>query len=188
MSALPSPSDIVAFWLAAGYERWFTSDPAFDEEVRARLLPAYEDAVRRGAGATPLPDYEATPEGALALVLLLDQVPRNVFRGTPRAFTTDAAALQVTERALARGFDQLVENKQLRSFLYLPFTHAEDLAHQERCVALYEQLGDEEELKYAHIHHDIIARFGRFPHRNPILGRDMKPEEQQYLSDGGFSG
>lgn len=188
MSALPSPAEIVAFWLAAGYERWFNVDPAFDAEVRARLLKAHEDAVRRGAGATPLPDYEETPEGALALVLLLDQVPRNVFRDTPRAFATDRAALRVAERALAHGLDQQVENQQLRSFLYLPFMHAEDLAHQERCVYLYERLGDAENLKYAHLHRDIIARFGRFPHRNPILGREMKPEEQDYLSDGGFSG
>lgn len=188
MNPLPSPAEIVAFWKAAGYDRWFKADPAFDAEVRAYLLPAHEDAVRRGAGGTELPDYEGTAEGALALVLLLDQVPRNVFRGTPRAFATDMAAHRVADRALARAFDQRIEDEQLRSFFYLPFMHAEDLDAQERCVALYEKLGDGEELKYAVVHRDIIARFGRFPHRNPILGRDMTPEEAKYLSDGGFSG
>lgn len=184
---IPSPSDIVAFWRAAGHEKWFSPDPAFDAEVRARLLPVHLDAAARNAEATPLPDYEAAPEGALALVILLDQVPRNAFRGTPRAFATDAAARAVADRALVRGFDAGIE-PALRGFLYLPFMHAEELAIQERCVALYEQMGEPDQLKYAHIHRDIIARFGRFPHRNPVLGRRMTEEEERFLAEGGFSG
>ncbi|MFG1463690.1 DUF924 family protein [Xanthobacter sp. DSM 24535] len=186
-ASIPTPSDIVTFWRAAGYERWFAADPAFDADVRARLLPAHEDAVARGAGATVLPDYETTPEGTLALILLLDQVPRNIFRGTPRAFATDPAALAVANRALGHGFDAHFEPK-LRGFFYLPLMHAEDLRVQQRCVALYEKLGAEAELKYALLHRDIIERFGRFPHRNPILGRDMTPQEQAYLAAGGFTG
>ncbi len=184
---LPSPSDILAFWLAAGRDRWFKSDPAFDAQIKDRLLAAHEDAVRRGAGATVLADYEATPDGALALVLLLDQMPRNVFRGTPRAFATDAAARAVADRALGQGFDAEVD-PLLRSFFYLPFMHAETLEDQQRCVSLYERHGSADDLKYAVEHHDIIARFGRFPHRNPILDRTMTADEQAYLSEGGFSG
>ena len=187
MTRHPSPADIIAFWRAAGPDRWFKSAPAFDREVREALLPALEDAVARGAGETPLADYEATAEGSLALVLVLDQVPRNVFRGSPRAFATDAAARLVADRACAAGFDQKVE-PLLRGFLYLPGMHAEDLAVQERAVTLYEALGDAEQLRYAIIHRDIIARFGRFPHRNPILGRTMTAEEAQFLAEGGFAG
>ncbi|MEW6125273.1 MAG: DUF924 family protein [Pseudomonadota bacterium] len=187
MSALPSPAEIVAFWRAAGEERWFSADPAFDIEVRDHLLPAHLDALTRGAGAHPLADYEASAEGTLALVLLLDQVPRNVFRGTPRAFAADEAARRVAERALAKGFDMQVE-PALRGFLYLPFMHAEDLALQDRCVGLYEALGGADQLQYARIHRDIIARFGRFPHRNPILGRAMTEDEERFLTEGGFAG
>ncbi|MFH1555840.1 MAG: DUF924 family protein [Pseudomonadota bacterium] len=187
MSLLPTPSEIVGFWRAAGYDRWFSSDPAFDADVRARLLPAHEDAVARGAGSKLLADYEDSADGALALVLLLDQVPRNVFRGTPRAFATDAAARQVADRALVRGFEQSFE-PALRGFFFLPLMHAEDFACQQRCVALYEKLGQEKELKYAILHRDVIARFGRFPHRNPILGRTMTAEEAAYLAAGGFRG
>ncbi|WP_127090260.1 DUF924 family protein [Aquabacter cavernae] len=187
MSTIPSPADIVAFWRAAGPEKWFSADPAFDCQVREALLPAHLDAVARGAGASPLPDYEDDAQGALALVLLLDQVPRNVFRGTPSAFASDEAARLVAERALAKGLDAQVE-PALRGFLYLPFMHAEDIALQERCVGLYEALGATEELHYARIHRDIIARFGRFPHRNPILGRATSEAERQFLVEGGFSG
>lgn len=187
MTALLSPAEIVAYWRAAGRERWFTADPAFDASVRDTLLPAHEDAVARGAGALLLPDYEETAEGALALAILLDQVPRNVFRGTPRAFASDAAAFAVSDRALARGMDGAVE-PLLRGFLYLPYMHAEDLAAQERSVALYEALGDADQLHYAVVHRDIIARFGRFPHRNPILGRETTEAEARFLAEGGFSG
>ncbi len=180
------PGEVLSFWLQAGPEKWFASDPAFDEAVRARLLPLHEAAA---AGA--LASWTGTAEGALALVLLLDQVPRNVFRGTPAAFASDPKALAVAEAALARGDDEagrLGRFEPLRSFFYLPLMHAEDPGRQARCVDLFRALGDENGLKYALIHQDIIDRFGRFPHRNPILGRDMRTDERAYLDAGGFRG
>lgn len=182
-----TPAEILAFWREAGPDQWFAGSDAFDSAVRDALLPAHLDVLARGAGPTPLDDFEASADGALALTILLDQVPRNVFRGTPRAFATDPSALAVAERALAHGFDAQVAT-DLRGFLYLPFMHAEDLALQERSVRLYERLGDPEQLKYAVIHRDIIARFRRFPHRNPILGREMRADEAEFLAAGGFAG
>ena len=174
--------EVVAFWREAGYERWFTRDEAFDGEIRARFLATHEAAA---AGALNL--WGETPEGALALLILLDQFPRNLFRGTPRAFATDALARTIADRALAKGLDQEVP-PDLKGFFYLPFMHSENLVDQERCVALYEAAGDEKGLPYAVEHRDIIARFGRFPHRNPILGRAMTEEEAAFLAGGGFSG
>jgi uncharacterized protein (DUF924 family) len=121
------------------------------------------------------------PDGALAVVLLLDQFPRNMFRGTRRVYQTDATALDVADRAIERGFDSQVE-PALRGFFYLPFEHSESLADQERSVALHEAAGDEDGLTWARHHHDIVARFGRFPHRNAILGRESTPEELAYLA------
>ncbi|MFG1350731.1 DUF924 family protein [Xanthobacter autotrophicus] len=187
-----TPVDVLAFWQAAGREKWFGGGAAFDAEVRAALLPAHEAAV---AGA--LDDWRETPEGALAWIILMDQVPRNAFRGTPRAFATDARALAAAERAVARGFDGAPGIAPgLRSFFCLPFMHAEDRAAQARCVALYRALGQAEGqeegqadgLAFALVHQEIIDRFGRFPHRNPILGRTMTAQEQSYLDEGGFSG
>ncbi|MFG1296301.1 DUF924 family protein [Xanthobacter variabilis] len=181
-----NPADILAWWRAAGRERWFGGGASFDHEVRARLLPAHEEAA---AGRLDL--WEDTPEGAAALLILLDQVPRNVFRATPRAFATDERARTVAGRAIARGFDEapLVNAApSLRGFFYLPYMHAEDDASQQRCVDLYRQAADEDGLAYALLHQEAIARFGRFPHRNPILGRAMTPAEQAYLDAGGFQG
>ncbi|MCG5235054.1 DUF924 family protein [Xanthobacter oligotrophicus] len=179
-----TPADVLVFWLAAGREKWFGGGAAFDDAVRAALLPAHEAAV---AGA--LDTWRETPEGALAWIILMDQVPRNVFRGTPRAFATDARALAAAEQAIARGFDGAPQIAPgLHTFFYLPFTHAEDKAAQARGVELYRALGQEEGMAFALVHKEIIDRFGRFPHRNPILGRQMSAEEQAYLDGGGFSG
>jgi uncharacterized protein (DUF924 family) len=131
--------------------------------------------------------FEDTAEGALALLILLDQFPRNMFRDSARAFATDALARAVADRAIARGFDQ-VTDATLRPFFYLPFMHSEVLADQDRCIALYAALGDQEHLRYAIGHRDIIATFGRFPHRNPTLGRDTTPAERKFLDAGGFAG
>ena len=176
------PAAILDFWRAAGSKRWFEANEDFDREIRDRFLPAHE-----AAAAGKLTSWEETPEGALALLLLLDQFPRNMFRRTPRAFATDAQARDVTRRALARDFDQTFE-PELRSFFYLPFMHSENLADQEYCVARYRALGNAEGIKYAEVHRDAIARFGRFPHRNEILGRDSTAEEIAYLEGGGFRG
>jgi uncharacterized protein (DUF924 family) len=176
------PADILAFWHAAGPDKWFTKDPAFDAEITQRFLAAHEAAA---AGA--LTAWEETPDGALALVILLDQFPRNMFRGDARTFATDPLACAVAERAIARGDDRQF-NLPVRLFFYLPFMHAETLADQERCVALFEAAGEVGWMKYAIEHADIIRRFGRFPHRNLLLGRATTPEEQAFLDTGGFSG
>src|SRR3712207_1142169 len=163
MARLATPQEIIAFWRSAGPSKWFTKDEAFDETCRERFLLTYE-----AAGRGDLPEWELSAEGALALVILLDQMPRNMFRGTRRAYATDPAALLAAERAIERGFDKAVE-PELRRFFYLPFMHAEDLPAQERNVALNEALGEEDAIKWARHHRDLIARFGRFPHRNAVL-------------------
>jgi uncharacterized protein (DUF924 family) len=182
MSVPAEAEDIIRFWREAGYKRWFGKDDAFDAEIRSR----FGDLQRR-AGRGELADWEATPTGALALVILLDQFSRNLHRGTTAAFDNDPAARGVADRALERGFDHRVE-ADLRMFFYLPFMHSEVLADQERCVGLYALLGDENSFKFAQDHRDIIARFGRFPHRNPVLGRMTTAEEQAFLDAGGFTG
>jgi len=178
----PRPEDVTAFWRAAGPERWFRKDAAFDREITARFLPAHE-----AAAAGRLSEWEATPEGALALLLLLDQFPRNMFRASARAFAADPFARAVADRAIAQGFDTSAADAE-RMFFYLPFEHSENLADQERSLALWRQAGDGEAGKYAELHADIIRRFGRFPHRNAVLGRTSTPEEQAFLDAGGFAG
>lgn len=177
------PEDVVAFWREAGPERWFNKDEAFDEAVRDRFLSTYEAAARGD-----FVDWERSPEGALALVLLLDQFPRNMFRGTREAYATDPAALVTADRAIQRGHDRAVE-PALRRFFYLPFMHSEGMAEQERSVALNEALGDAETARWARHHRGIIARFGRFPHRNAVLGRESTEAERAFLTEeGAFQG
>jgi uncharacterized protein (DUF924 family) len=180
-SNVASPAGILAFWREAGPDRWFTRDDAFDADIRAKFLPTYE-----AAAAGKLEPWEATAEGALALVIVLDQFPRNMFRGEARCYAADPLARAAANRALKRGYDQDVPEQE-RSFLFLPFMHSEDMDDQKRCVTLYREAGDEN-LKYAERHADIIRRFGRFPHRNAALGRTTTPEEQAYLDGGGFKG
>ena len=175
-------SDVLTFWRSAGDERWYKRDEAFDASVRERFLALWHKAV-----AGELSSWETTDDGALALVILLDQFPRNMFRGDPKAFSSDAQALEVAHRALARGADKRIEAPLLQ-FLYLPFMHSEYLADQSRCVDLFRTTADTENLRYAEEHADIIRRFGRFPHRNRVLGRTTTPEEQAFLDGGGFSG
>jgi uncharacterized protein (DUF924 family) len=177
------PRVVVSFWRAAGWKRWFGKSALFDAEVGRRLGSLHYWA------AAGMLDHLATKsaEGALALVLLLDQVPRNMFRGSARAFATDEHAREIASYAISRGLDQRVP-RVLRGFFYLPFMHSERLGDQELCFALYERLKDKEGLKYAEIHLDIIKRFGRFPHRNEALGRETTKAEQQFLNQGGFAG
>jgi uncharacterized protein (DUF924 family) len=172
---------VVSFWREAGPRMWFAKDPAFDRRFRERFIVLHEAAARH-----ELEHWMRTPEGALALLILLDQFPRNAFRGSPHMYATDAHARAIAERAIAAGHDRAID-KELRLFMYLPFGHSEDIADQERSVKLSESLG-EPSLTHAKGHHDIVKRFGRFPHRNPILGRAMRPEEQKFLDEGGFAG
>lgn len=176
MSAL---EDVLAFWFAEGRQaQWFESSEAFDAEVRRRLLPHLE-AARAGKYA----EWRRDPRGCLALCILLDQVPRNVHRDTPRAFAGDAAAREVTRHALKMGFDRALTDVE-RVFLYLPLEHSEDLADQQDSVRLFAGLeGGGEFLSYAERHRDVIARFGRFPHRNAILGRDSTEAELEFLKE-----
>jgi uncharacterized protein (DUF924 family) len=175
------PSDVIAFWCEAGPSLWFAKDDAFDRRFRDTFIEAHKAACRG-----ELDSWQQTPGGALALILLLDQFPRNAFRGTPRMYSTDAAARRVADAAIAAGHGRHID-ADLRLFLYLPFAHSEQLADQERSVALCRELG-EENLAHAQGHHDIVKRFGRFPHRNPILGRAMTDEEQRFLDEGGYRG
>ncbi|HEY8564778.1 MAG TPA: DUF924 family protein [Beijerinckiaceae bacterium] len=180
---LATPDEVISFWREAGPDRWFAQDHAFDHACRARFLGTYEAAARGD-----LNEWELSPEGALAVVLLLDQFPRNMFRGTRRAFATDPAALDTADRAVTKGFDAAID-PPLRRFFYMPFMHAEDLGAQDRCVRLAREAGQEETLRYAELHRDLIARFGRFPHRNAVLGRASTPEEEAYLAEeGAFRG
>jgi uncharacterized protein (DUF924 family) len=181
-ASLATPAQVLEFWFSAEPKKWFSKDDAFDAAIRERFLPTYE-----AAAAGRLADWEATPEGGLALVIVLDQFSRNMFRGSPRTFAADALALAVAKRGIAQGFDRELGLPR-RSFFYLPFMHSEKLADQERCMALAREAGDENTLKYAELHADLIRRFGRFPHRNAALGRATKPEEQAFLDAGGFAG
>ena len=182
MTGEPSSAEVVAFWRDAGPERWFGKDAAFDDDIRRRFLKLHEDAA-----AGRLSRWEQTAEGALALLILLDQFPRNMFRGEARAFASDPLARAIAAGALVRGFDAQAPDG-MRGFFYLPFEHSENLADQERAVAFYKATDDADGLKWAEIHADIIRRFGRFPHRNVALGRATTPDEQAFLDSGGFAG
>ena len=175
-----TPEDVVAFWRDAGPARWFRKDDAFDRDFTRRFSDAHEAAARGD-----LDEWAGSPQGALALCILLDQFPRNAFRGTARVFATDERARKVASAAIRAGFDRQVE-PPLRQFLHLPFMHSERLEDQELCVDL---AGDDaESRRWAQHHRDIIRRFGRFPHRNALLGRESTPEELEFLAGGGFAG
>ena len=180
------PAEVAAFWREAGPKAWFAHDAAFDQTVRERLGPAHLVASRGELGA-----WADGPEGALALLILLDQAPRNIYRGSAHAFASDPLARATARLALAHRWDQGVE-PLMRPFFYLPFDHSESKEDQDFSVALSEAhrdaTGDEGTLHWAIVHRDIIIRFGRFPHRNACLGRATTPEEQAFLDEGGFAG
>ncbi|HYD74412.1 DUF924 family protein [Ramlibacter sp.] len=179
-SSVATPADVVQFWREAGPERWFRKDEAFDRDFRDRFLASHEAAARG-----ELSHWGATAEGSLALLVLLDQFPRNAFRGSARMYATDALARTVADRALARSQDQDITDTGLRNFFYLPYMHSEWLPDQLRAVGLARGTHAE---PHACEHHDIVARFGRFPHRNPLLHRPSTREEQAFLEGGGFAG
>ncbi len=173
--------EVTGFWREAGLEKWFTKSDAFDAEFRSRFLDTHFAAARR-----ELDSWSQSPEGSLALMILLDQFPRNCFRGTGHMYATDALARCFARKALEAGHDNAIDGP-IRVFFYLPFGHSEDAGHQEEALRLNIQLG-EEFAKHARGHVDIIEKFGRFPHRNAMLGRDSTPEEKAFLESGGFSG
>jgi uncharacterized protein (DUF924 family) len=177
-----TPETVVCFWEAAGPARWFTKDPAFDGALAVRFSEAL---ARARAGA--FDHWGETPEGALGLVILLDQVSRNIHRGSPLAFAADAKALALARAWIGRGYHQKLVAPRAK-WLLMPLEHAEDLDAQQRCVALFRSMGLSEMAHWAQIHLDIIARFGRFPHRNAVLGRASTPAEIAFLKAGGFAG
>ncbi len=172
-------ADVVRFWREAGPSLWFKGGEAFDDECRRRLEPLHHAAAR-----DELARWMDDGEGALGLLLLLDQIPRNIYRGSGHAFATDGLARKYAVMALEAGHDARCD-ETLRPFFYLPFEHAESMADQERAVALFDALGNTMMYDYAIRHRDVIAQFGRFPHRNAALGRANTPEEQAYLDAGG---
>lgn len=188
-----TPQDVLDFWFGApgsperGMSRsvWFKKSDAFDQEVRSRFLALYEEAARGELTA-----WDDAPHPLLALVIVLDQFPRNMFRNDARSFAIDAQALAAAERMVARGWDVKLLPIE-RQFAYLPFEHAEDLAMQQRALDLFRRVTEDPTLagvpEWARRHYDIIVRFGRFPHRNAILGRASTPEEIEFLKQPGAS-
>ena len=192
------PTDVLTFWFRdatrspEALERrgtvWFSADPAFDRECAARFTALLEDAALGGLGS-----WAETPHGRLALVILLDQMPRNIHRGSPAAFAHDTQAAAHCVAGVESGQDRSLHPVE-RIFLYMPLQHAEDLGLQRRSVEQFESLAAKaedawrsyfaENVHYARVHHDIVERFGRFPHRNRILGRESTEEELRYLADG----
>jgi uncharacterized protein (DUF924 family) len=184
---LRPPGDVLEFWFSERVRPlWFAKNPAFDDEIRSGF-----GANVSAAGVGDLDFWVRAADSSLALVLLLDQFPRNVFRGTPRAFASDARARSIAGTAIDRGFDRNTRPDR-RFFFYLPFEHSEEAADQARSVTLFRRWADEhngpdrerphEQVKYALLHQKVISRFGRFPHRNAILGRESTPDEVAFLA------
>ena len=176
-----TPQSVIDFWREAGPAAWFRKDEAFDQRFAEAFYEAHLQAASRA-----LDHWLIDADGALALLILLDQYPRNAFRGTARMFATDALALHFARLMNDQGLDRLVE-PALRAFCYLPFEHSEDPEDQRRSIEMMRQL-DAESLRYALLHADIIERFGRFPHRNAVLQRTSTAEEEAFLAQGGFAG
>jgi uncharacterized protein (DUF924 family) len=181
MSAAPI-DDIVSFWFEELTPKdWYRKDKTLDAEIARRFASIYDEL------KSDVPEsWLATPKGYLAAILVLDQFPRNMFRDNPRAFATDAAALALSKRAIAEGVDMKLAPEQ-RAFIYMPFQHAEDAADQARSVELFTALGNQLNLDFAVRHKEIIDRFGRFPHRNAVLGRSSTEEEADFLQQPGSS-
>lgn len=179
-----TPEDILTFWYTPPMpQHWFASTPAIDADIRARFGTFWEQAA-----AGEWDHWQATPEGCLALCIVLDQFPLNMFRGEARSFSTEQQAVAVTKHAVARGFDQRLPVER-RSFLYMPLMHSEHLGDQDESVRLFEAAGLEANARFAHHHREIVQYFGRFPHRNAALGRESTAAELAYLaSKDAFTG
>ncbi len=173
------PNEILTFWFEElDPKDWWTKSEAIDDLIRSRFFELWEDQKSKTADA-----FLGSPETALAAVVLFDQFPRHMFRDSADAFSTDHLALQIAEKAVDLEMDQQLPEQQ-RAFLYMPFLHAEDIRHQSKSVALFTALGQKENIKYANEHRDLIAQFGRFPHRNELLGRQFRPGERAAIKDG----
>lgn len=176
------PGEVIGYWFETlSPEAWYGAPPDVDAEIARRFGPVYETL----SEAVP-DDWLRSPQGRLAAILVLDQFPRNIHRGTPQAFRSDEKALMLAKDAIAAGADMELPPEQ-RAFLYMPFQHAENLEDQRRSLELFGSLGNANNLDFAVRHYEIIARFGRFPHRNAILGRASTPEERAFLKEPGSS-
>lgn len=182
--SLPESMRIIDFWFSSEVQPlWFDKNPDFDEVVRLRFGDIYHELVRklRDEGLDTL---NVDLEDALAFVIILDQLPRNMFRDTPEAFASDDLALSLSKTIIRKGIEEKLPSSAHYNFLYMPFMHSESLNDQEEGIRLFSSIpGNEQTVAYANHHRDIIAQFGRFPHRNKILGRSSTPEEQEYLKD-----
>ena len=177
-----NPNDILHFWREAGPSAWFKKSARFDDAIRLKFEPTHFAAARGRYDA-----WAATADGALALLIVLDQFPRNLFRDCAHAYATDGKARKIARAAVAAGFHREVD-PVLAQFFVLPFEHSEDLADHDEARRLAAELKEPNLDKWVELHRDIVARFGRFPHRNAALGRDTTPEEQAFLDEGGFAG
>ncbi|HEX7887696.1 MAG TPA: DUF924 family protein [Phenylobacterium sp.] len=177
-----TPYDILGFWGNAGPKQWYAANPRFDAAIRLKF-----EAVHHAAARGEYDKWAEAADGALALLILLDQFPRNLYRRSAHAFATDPKAVAIARRATDLGWHLQLEPR-MRQFMLLPFQHSENIADQDLGLALVEDLDDPEMMKWTVIHRDIIVRFGRFPHRNPMLGRTTTAAEQQFLDEGGFGG
>jgi len=181
-ASLPTPADVLDFWFSAGPKKWFAREDAFDDAIGDRFLTLHGKAANGG-----IDEWAMNPEGTLALIIVLDQFSRNLYRNSPKAFATDEKALGLSQNLISKRQDiEFPINARL--WIYMPFQHSEDLEIQDRSIELFETIDDPENLRFAHIHRDIIQQFGRFPHRNQVLGRTSSAEELKFLADGGFSG
>ncbi len=172
-------AEILTFWFKElSPKQWWSKSDDIDNEITQRFLELWEEQKSKVAS-----DFVISPETALAAIILFDQFPRNMFRGTAEAFATDHLALQIAQEAIDREMDHKLTEGQ-RSFLYMPFMHSEDLEDQTRCLGLFTALGSEDNIKFAKAHRDIIVKYGRFPHRNAVLGRETRPEEQVAIDQG----
>ncbi|MDJ0614918.1 MAG: DUF924 family protein [Rhizobiaceae bacterium] len=180
---MTTPSDILDFWASIGKQGWWTKSDEVDQEIVARFSDIHTKAV-----AGDIDDWAETPDGALALIIILDQFSRNMFRGDAKTFAQDPKALELAKGAVTAGFDKQVR-EDLRLFFYLPYEHSEKISDQNESVLLMHSVGNEpDNMKAVLEHREIIQRFGRFPHRNAVLGRHTTPAEQAYLDGGGFKG
>ena len=179
---IANPNDVLEFWTAAGPEKWWQKDIEFDVEIK-NVFGATHAAAKSG----DLNNWLETPDGTLALVIVLDQFSRNLFRNDARAFEQDEQCVSIVKSAMDSGFDRKMRS-DIGMFIYLPLMHSEDISDQKLCVKEMTRLKLENEIKFAKIHLDIIEEFGRFPHRNKVLGRATTPREQEFLDEGGFSG
>ncbi len=172
-----SPGDVLAFWYSEPMRsRWFSATPELDAEIRARYERLWAEAAEG-----QFDDWKNSPQGCLALVIVLDQLPLNMFRGEAKSFSTEQQAVEICQFAIARGFDKQIALDQ-RAFLYMPLMHSENLADQDLVVQLFERSGLDANLRFARHHRELIRKFGRFPHRNAILGRESSSQELEYLA------